>query len=153
MEVGEAVLALDFVDAELDFAEGVVFILLEVREGDFENAAFEGIVGVLETGCAVYEGFADTVGFCQRLCGMCRGGFAHSRMLNVDGALIEYQSFRVNGSWVLFLRPFLPFDKRLFLGVVSDGSNGQCRSPARAFRVDSLSDSHNCDLVYLVEDR
>jgi hypothetical protein len=59
VEVGEAVLALDFVDAELDFAEGMVFVLLEVGEGDFENAAFQGVVGVLETGCAVDEGFAD----------------------------------------------------------------------------------------------
>ena len=47
MEVGEAVLALDFVNAELDFAEGMVFVLLEVGKGDFEDAAFEGIVGVL----------------------------------------------------------------------------------------------------------
>ena len=47
MEVGEAVLALDFVDAELDFAEGMVFVLLEVGKGDFEDAALEGVVGVL----------------------------------------------------------------------------------------------------------
>jgi hypothetical protein len=47
VEVGEAVLALDFVDAELDLAEGVVFVFLEVGEGDFEDAAFEGVVGVL----------------------------------------------------------------------------------------------------------
>ena len=49
VEVGEAVLALHFVDAEFDFAEGVVFVLLEVGEGDFEDAAFEGVVGVLQT--------------------------------------------------------------------------------------------------------
>lgn len=30
----------------------------------------------------------------------------------------EYQSFLVNGSCVRFLRPFLPFDKRLFLVLV-----------------------------------
>ena len=53
MEVGEAVFALDFVDAELDFAEGVVFVVLEVGEGDFEDAAFEGVVGVFEAGGAV----------------------------------------------------------------------------------------------------
>jgi hypothetical protein len=60
VEVGEAVLALHFVDAELNFAEGVVFVFLEVGEGDFEDAALESIVGVLETGRSVYEGFADT---------------------------------------------------------------------------------------------
>ena len=53
VEVGEAVLALDFVDAEFDLAEGVVFVFLEVGEGDFDDAAFEGVVGVLQTGCAV----------------------------------------------------------------------------------------------------
>ena len=47
MEVGEAVLALDFIDAEFNFAEGMVFILLEVGKGDFEDAALEGVVGVL----------------------------------------------------------------------------------------------------------
>lgn len=35
-------------------------------------------------------------------------------MANVDGALTEYQSFFANGS-VRFLRPFLPFERRLFL--------------------------------------
>ena len=60
MEVGEAVLALDFVDAELDFAEGMVFVLLEVGKGDFEDAALEGVVGVLQTSGSVDEGFANT---------------------------------------------------------------------------------------------
>jgi hypothetical protein len=44
---------LHLVDAELDLAEGVVFILLEIGERDFEDAAFEGVVGVLETGRSV----------------------------------------------------------------------------------------------------
>ena len=61
MEVGQAVLALNFVDAEFDFTEGVVFVFLEVGERDFEDAAFEGVVGVFETGGAVYECFADTI--------------------------------------------------------------------------------------------
>ena len=54
VEVGEAVLALDFIDAEFDFAERVVFVFLEIGEGDFEDAAFEGVVGVFETGCAIH---------------------------------------------------------------------------------------------------
>ncbi len=61
MEVGQAVLSLDFVDAEFDLAEGVVFVILEIGEGDFEDAAFEGVVGGFETGGAVYEGLADTI--------------------------------------------------------------------------------------------
>ena len=60
MEVGQAVLSLHFVDSELDLAEGVVFVILEIGEGDFEDAAFEGVVGGFETGGAVYEGFANT---------------------------------------------------------------------------------------------
>ena len=47
VEIGEAVLALDFVDAEFDFAEGVVFVFLEVGEGNFEYSSFERIVCVL----------------------------------------------------------------------------------------------------------
>ena len=61
MEVRKTVAALDLVDPQLDFAEGVVFILLEVGEGDFEDATFEGVIGVFETSGAVNEGFADTL--------------------------------------------------------------------------------------------
>ena len=53
VEVGKAVLALHLVDAELDLAEGMLFVLLEIGEGDFEDAALEGVVGVLETGRSV----------------------------------------------------------------------------------------------------
>jgi hypothetical protein len=44
-EIGETVFALNFVDAEFDFTEGVFFIVLEVGEGDFKDSAFESIVG------------------------------------------------------------------------------------------------------------
>jgi hypothetical protein len=40
VEVGETVLTLDFIDSEFDFAKGVVFVGLEVGEGDFDDAAF-----------------------------------------------------------------------------------------------------------------
>lgn len=60
VEVGQAVLALDLVDAELDLAEGMVLVLLEVGERDLEYPALQRIVGVLETGGAVDEGLADT---------------------------------------------------------------------------------------------
>jgi hypothetical protein len=42
----------------------VVLILLEIGEGDFEDTAFESVVGVLETGGAVDEGLADTDEYC-----------------------------------------------------------------------------------------
>jgi hypothetical protein len=67
VEVGQAVLALHFVDTELDFSEGVVFILLEIGKGDFEDAAFEGVVGILETSRSVDKGFADTKTTLERL--------------------------------------------------------------------------------------
>lgn len=59
VEVGQAVLALDLVDSELDLAEGVVLILLQVGQGDFDYPSLEGVVGVLETGGAVDEGLAS----------------------------------------------------------------------------------------------
>jgi hypothetical protein len=44
-EVCETILALDFVDAELDFTEGVFFIVLKICKGDFKDSTFEGVVG------------------------------------------------------------------------------------------------------------
>lgn len=66
VEVGEAVLALDFVDTELDLAESVVFVVLEIGERDLEDTALQGIVGVLQTGGSVDEGFSNT--FRQLVC-------------------------------------------------------------------------------------
>jgi hypothetical protein len=60
VEVGQAVLALDLVDAELDLAERMVLILLQIGERDLEYPALESIVCVLHTGGAVDEGLADT---------------------------------------------------------------------------------------------
>lgn len=59
VEVGQAVLALDLVDTELDLAESVVLILLEVRERNLEYPALQRVVGVLETRGTVDEGLAD----------------------------------------------------------------------------------------------
>lgn len=61
VEVGQTVLALNFVYSKFDLAECVIFILLEVGEGDFEYPALECVVGILETSGAVDEGFADSV--------------------------------------------------------------------------------------------
>ena len=140
VEVGQAVLALDLIDAELDLAEAVVLILLEIGEGSLEDTALEGVVGVLQTGGAVDEGLADTgrvlvwysgiprslFFFCSSACAHARslaldrivlvGGWvmAYSLTAKVEGALTEYQSFFAKGS-VLFFRPFLPLDNLLFL--------------------------------------
>ncbi len=60
MEVGQAVLALDFVDPELDLAESVVLVLLEIGQRDLEDPSLQGVVRVLETGGPVDKGLADT---------------------------------------------------------------------------------------------
>jgi hypothetical protein len=61
VEVGQAVLPLNLVDAELDLAESVVLVLLQVGEGDLNDAALQGVVGVLETGGPVDKSLSDTV--------------------------------------------------------------------------------------------
>jgi len=60
VEVGQAVLALDLVDTELNLAESVVLILLEIGERDLDDAALQGVVGVLETSGPVDKSLADT---------------------------------------------------------------------------------------------
>jgi hypothetical protein len=115
VEVGQAVLALDLVDAELDLAESVVLILLQVGERDLEYPALQVVVCVLETGGAVDEGLADAARHTESVhwrwppCGE-----SYSRTAKVPGALTLYQSFFAKVS-VFFLRPFLPFESLLFL--------------------------------------
>ena len=46
MEVGQAVLALDLIDPELDLAEGLLLILVEVSQGDLNDTALERVVGI-----------------------------------------------------------------------------------------------------------
>lgn len=137
VEVGQAVLALDLVDAELDLAEGVVLIVLEVGEGNLEDTALEGVVGVLQTAGAVDQSLADTDDSVSQsisktspysirvvciLAGL-EGGrslsrtisIASGRMEGIEHTFTEYSSLRVKGSTVRFLIPFLPLDRRLFL--------------------------------------
>ena len=59
MEIGETVLALNFVDSEFHLTESMFLIGLEIGEGDFEDTTLQSIVGVLETCCSVDECFAD----------------------------------------------------------------------------------------------
>ena len=87
VEVGQAVLSLDFVDAELDLAEGVVLVLLEIGQRHFEDATFEGVVGVLETGGSVYEGLADTVRTLSDIVDMCNEGSCALSDVECGGSL------------------------------------------------------------------
>lgn len=60
VEVGQAVLALDLVNSELDLAERVVLILLQVGQGNLHDTALQRVVGVLETGGPVDQSLTDT---------------------------------------------------------------------------------------------
>lgn len=59
VEVGEAALALHLVNAEANLAERMIFILLEVSEGDLDNTSLECVIGILQTGGTVDESLAD----------------------------------------------------------------------------------------------
>ncbi len=63
VKVGQAALALDLVDAKANLAERVIFILLEISEGDLNDTSLQCVVCVLQTGGAVDKGLADTVKF------------------------------------------------------------------------------------------
>lgn len=60
VEVCETALSLDLVYSELDFAESVLLILLEIGKRNLENAALEGVIGVLETSGTVDKGLSNT---------------------------------------------------------------------------------------------
>jgi hypothetical protein len=60
VEVGQTVLALDLINAELDLAESVILVVLQVGQGDLEDPALQRVVGVLETAGAVDKSLADT---------------------------------------------------------------------------------------------
>jgi hypothetical protein len=62
VEVGQAVLALNLIHTELDLAEGVVLVILQVSEGDLEDAALQRVIGVLQTAGTVDQSLADTWG-------------------------------------------------------------------------------------------
>jgi len=59
VEVGEAVLALDFINSQLDLAESTIFVLGEVTERDFDNTTLKVVVGVSETLGAVDKSLTD----------------------------------------------------------------------------------------------
>ena len=86
VEVSQAVLALDFVYSQLDLSKGVVLVFLEVGQGDFENAALQSIIGVLETSSPVDQRLPNTIVYIRFfLPGRCID-YPYSRSWNVEGA-------------------------------------------------------------------
>jgi hypothetical protein len=47
VEVGEAALARDLVDTELDLSESLLLVLVKVREGELKDSTLEGVGRVL----------------------------------------------------------------------------------------------------------
>jgi hypothetical protein len=60
VEIGQAVLALDLVDTELDLSESMVLILLQICQRNLEDSALQCVVGILETGGSVDKSLSDT---------------------------------------------------------------------------------------------
>jgi hypothetical protein len=59
VERGQAVLALDVLDPQLDLSEALVLILVQVAQRKLDDSALEGVVGVLETLRSVDQGLTD----------------------------------------------------------------------------------------------
>lgn len=60
VEVGQAGLTLDLVDAQAELAEGLVLrLVVQVTQAHLQDASAESIVSDLETGSAVNQGLAD----------------------------------------------------------------------------------------------
>eukprot|EP00842_Homolaphlyctis_polyrhiza_P006672 jgi/Hompol1/7005/HPOL_003815-RA len=66
VEVGEAGVARNFLDLELDLAETVIHVLGEIGKVDLENTVLEVVLGVLETLGAVDERLANVAGLEER---------------------------------------------------------------------------------------
>jgi len=129
VEVGQAVLALDVVDAEFDFAEGLLLVLVEIGQGDLNDTAAERVIGVLcskfsarsprlaqshtETLGPVGDGLANVLDLKDRR------GFDVVPVWNARYFMSKETQqlsapLREKGSTTFFLMPFLPFDRRLF---------------------------------------
>ena len=100
VEVGQAVLALNLVDTELDLAESVVLILLEIRQRNLENSALQRIVCVLETGGSVDKSLSDTASSVRYMRILFVEGNSYSRIWKEDGAWQTVSSRNTNeGPW------------------------------------------------------
>lgn len=93
MEVGEAVLALDLINAQLDLAEGLLFILVEVSEGELNDTTLEGVIGIL---CSFlsYLFHGDQQLYALKPCDLLAKVFPTFLTSKMDGALMSYQSFQ-----------------------------------------------------------
>ena len=68
MKVGQAVLSLNLIDTELNLAESVVLIFLQVGQRNLEDSSLQCVVGILETGSSVDEGLSNISDVERRWC-------------------------------------------------------------------------------------
>ena len=103
MEISETVLALDFVDSKLDFAKGLLFILIQISEGNFDNPSLEGVIRIFYPDykskfCVGKAG--DVLNPTERLTNV----FPTFLTSNIEGALMSYQSDKLSGIDFVFNR-------------------------------------------------
>jgi hypothetical protein len=60
VEVGKTILSLDLVDSQLDLSEGVILILLQIRQRNLKDSALQRVVCILQTSGAVDKGLPNT---------------------------------------------------------------------------------------------
>jgi hypothetical protein len=60
MEVGQTILSLNLIHTELNLAECVVLVVLQIGKGDLEDSALQRVVGVLKTTGTVDKRLSNT---------------------------------------------------------------------------------------------
>lgn len=71
MEIGQAVLALHFVDPQLDLSERMILVFLQIGQGDLEYPPLQSVVRILKTSGPVDEGFPNATDL-SYVIGKCR---------------------------------------------------------------------------------
>jgi hypothetical protein len=59
MEIGQAVLSLNFVNLETDLSERIFLVLVQISQRHLENAVLQVIIGILQTLGSVDKSLAD----------------------------------------------------------------------------------------------
>ena len=60
MEIGQTILALHFVDPELDLSKCMILVLLKIGQRDLKYPSFQSVIRILETSGPVDECFSNT---------------------------------------------------------------------------------------------
>ena len=66
MEIGQAILALHFVDPKLDLSKRMILIFLQISQRDLKNPSLQSVVRILETCGPVDKCFPNTANLSYR---------------------------------------------------------------------------------------